>query len=315
MGSSSATIANTEFSGNFAFHGGGISALGGGPTISNCRFEHNGASDMGGALHIDNYNHNGHGATLGRLQIANNAADRGGGVASIGTVAIVDSVFLANHASSRGGGLSSELASSGWTAVAVNTRFIGNVAGSTGGGAWVSSDLQLVGCVFSGNSARYGGGVGGGTIVNSTLVGNSASEIGGGAYYTRSVQNSIAVGNTPDQVARVGDRSVTYSCVEGGVSGTGNLDDCAPLFVDADGADDIPGTLDDDLRLQSGSAGVDAGSNYALPDDEFDIDGDGDRHEPLPFDANGSSRLVDAPAPDTGNGAAPLVDIGAFEVQ
>ena len=37
-----------------------------------------------------------------------------------------------------------------------------------------------------------------------------------------------------------------------------------PLFLDADGLDNIPGTEDDDLRLQSGSPAIDAGDNAAL---------------------------------------------------
>jgi hypothetical protein len=69
---------------------------------------------------------------------------------------------------------------------------------------------------------------------------------------------------------------VNHSCVQGwtgSLGGVGNhgLD---PLFIDADGADNTPGTEDDDLHLSLGSPCIDAGDNAALPPDiEFDLDG------------------------------------------
>jgi hypothetical protein len=128
------------------------------------------------------------------------------------------------------------------------------------------------------------------------------------------VKNSILFGNSPNQ-ADASEQDISSSCVEGLDEGSGNIANCVPLFVDADGADDIPGTIDDDLRLQPGSPGIDAGSNFALPADTLDLDGDGDVSEPLPVDINGNPRRVDAPATDTGIGDPPLVDMGAYEQQ
>ena len=54
----------------------------------------------------------------------------------------------------------------------------------------------------------------------------------------------------------------------------GNID-ADPLFVDADGPDDIPGTEDDDLRLSAGSPCINTGDPDFVPEpDETDIDGD-----------------------------------------
>jgi hypothetical protein len=39
-----------------------------------------------------------------------------------------------------------------------------------------------------------------------------------------------------------------------------------PQFVDADGVDNTAGTLDDNLRLKSGSPAIDAGNNSAVPE-------------------------------------------------
>ncbi len=81
----------------------------------------------------------------------------------------------------------------------------------------------------------------------------------------------------------------------------------ATTFADADGADDSLGTADDDLRLRSGSPAIDAGSNEALPEDVFDLDGDGDTTELLPVDVDYHVRTFDG-----GSGRA-VVDMGAYE--
>ena len=61
-----------------------------------------------------------------------------------------------------------------------------------------------------------------------------------------------------------GSLSVTNSLVKGGFAGAGNID-VDPLFADADGADNIVGTIDDDLRLLMGSPCTDAGDDAAVP--------------------------------------------------
>ncbi len=111
---------------------------------------------------------------------------------------------------------------------------------------------------------------------------------------------------------------VNYCCIQGwtgGLGGTGNLGD-DPLLTDPDGADNIPGTGDDDLHLQPGSPCIDAGDNDAVPpDDQLDLDGDCDTGERMPIDLDGNERFADDPAtePDPGHGDKPVVDIGAYE--
>ncbi len=105
---------------------------------------------------------------------------------------------------------------------------------------------------------------------------------------------ATAAGSSPD---------VRSTLVQGGYPGAGNLE-ADPLFVDPDGADNIPGTPDDDLRLQRGSPAIDAGNNAFIPADLLDDDGDGNTTEPAPFDRDGQLRLA---------GAA--VDMGAYERQ
>ena len=74
------------------------------------------------------------------------------------------------------------------------------------------------------------------------------------------------------------------------------------MFVDADGADNEIGTEDDDLRLSSDSPCINAGDNSVIPADTFDLDGDGDPNEPIPFDIEGKPRILNE-----------TVDVGAFE--
>ena len=55
-----------------------------------------------------------------------------------------------------------------------------------------------------------------------------------------------------------GTPTVNYSIVQGGWTGAGgNNLNADPLFVDPNGADDVVGTVDDNLRLRSGSPAID----------------------------------------------------------
>jgi len=68
--------------------------------------------------------------------------------------------------------------------------------------------------------------------------------------------------------------TISYSNVEGGWPGNGNIE-ADPLFVDPDGPDDDPDTWEDnDLHLLPISLCIDAGDPEYLPEpDERDIDG------------------------------------------
>ncbi|MGB2985242.1 MAG: hypothetical protein WBE26_05110, partial [Phycisphaerae bacterium] len=102
--------------------------------------------------------------------------------------------------------------------------------------------------------------------------------------------------------------------------GIGNIDD-DPLFIrnPDPGPDGTWGTDDDDygdLDLSRHSPSIDAGDNTAVPADAGDLDDDGDTTEQVPFDAAGNPRFVDDPTVhDTGCDTAPIVDMGAYEVQ
>ncbi len=208
----------------------------------------------------------------------------------------------------------------------------GNTANGNGGGiqSMSGSVLTLVNCVVSGNAAgNRGAGIQSYqttlTATNCTIVNNESGAEGGGSFSNEStvtLTNCIFWGNTAmggvsDEPAQIhilaGTLTANYSCVQhwsGTYGGTGNMG-LDPLFVDADGADNVAGTADDDLRLSLGSGSIDSGDNTA------DTNAAATGHQPLPLeDAAGGPRFLDDPSTeDTGVGDPPIVDRGAYEFQ
>src|SRR5262249_9727149 len=89
----------------------------------------------------------------------------------------------------------------------------------------------------------------------------------------------------------------------GALGGSGNLGG-NPHFIDDIGADNLAGTLDDNLTPVQDSPAIDSGDNaWVLPGD-------------LSLDLAGNPRFFDVPcAPNTGSGSSPLIDMGAYEAQ
>ncbi|MFG0274647.1 MAG: right-handed parallel beta-helix repeat-containing protein [Phycisphaerales bacterium] len=278
-----------------------------------------------------------------RCVIRGNEAQTGGGVhASFDTtIEMIDCVVEGNTTvTSRGGGVS---ATQGARILAVNTRFLGNRSAQWGGGAYIQSSPQasFVNCEFSGNfNDRYtGAGVYASldTVIevrNSTFVNNRAASSTSGGFgaaqnCTVTIANSVFWGNTKlsgttaeaaDEIAQVSVSSpasftIDHSVVQGLTALTGvGLSGADPLLADPLGVDGIEGTMDDDLRLSSASPAIDAGDNAMAGVDVFDLDGDGDSLESIPFDLSGGARFIDAAATaDTGAGGAPVIDLGAYE--
>lgn len=167
-------------------------------------------------------------------------------------------------------------------------------------------------------------------VLSCTFAGNTATTEGGGFYIVTDpsppspplshLRNTILWDNQAPTGAQLslreqGSLEVSHCDVQGGAPavhlarghllhwGTGNLD-ADPLFQSLH------------LGLDIGSPCIDAGSNVLLPVDRHDVDGDGVLAEPLPIDSAWQPRQVDDPgSADTGQGSAPVVDIGAMEFQ
>lgn len=277
-----------------------------------------------------------------RCEFTSNSGRDVGGILVEGAAqaVILDCTFTRNQATFGSGGALYVGGSS--RATVWNSRFNGNRAHDSGSAVAVPSPnpqpTTLVNCVFSGNRASGGAGEGalagygtGGphTILvrNCTFVGNTATN--GGAIHnkqsaTMAIYNSVIYRNMPNGIVVTnGSLTATYSNVQGGFAGTGNVN-VPPQFIrdPHPGPDGQWGTADDDygdLRLAPLSPCVDAGRNSDVPADVLDLDGDGDVTEPLPFDVQGEPRFVDGESaadcphlPGT-CGSAPIVDMGAHE--
>ena len=282
LDSSNPMVTGCVFSGNSTpWDGGGIYNYASDPSVANCTFSGNSANDGGGM-----YNGSGSNPTVTDCTFSENSANDGGGMAnhSNSNPDVINCTFSANSAERYGGGMR------GWR-----------------------SDPTVINCTFSGNSATYGGGMGNNdgcspTVTNCTFAGNSATYGGGMCSHdgcSPTVTNGILWGNTAPTEPQIHEDSstttVTYSDVQGGYSGDGNIN-ADPLFVDGDGPDNVPGTEDDNLRLLSYSPCTDAGDNFAPG-----LAG-------ITTDLDGHSRFADNPAvTDTGVGMWPIVDMGAYE--
>ncbi len=265
---STAVCEYSEFYRNMAPEfGGGIRSWGS-ARIENCVFENNRADQDGGAIYA-----------------------RGG-------THIQRCTFTSNFAEWSGGAIFLEYSGSDAETVTVhNSMFIGNQTLVFGGGALYAEDVpfDLIGCTVAMNLT------GDGAAVEQDFLSDSSAR----------VISSIIWGNTSDyndpqfdefrgSFTRVLEHSLIHD-----YQGTGpGLLTGDPLFIDPLGPDAIPGTGDEDLRLQATSPCIDAGSNAGwLPESP-----------PLDLDAN--PRFVNDPAaPDSGNGIGAIADMGAYERQ
>ncbi len=232
-------------------------------TVAHCRFEDNSSGFDGGAIRND------------------------------GALVVEGCAFTGNTAGMDGGAITNS-----WTLLVRDSVFTGNTSGHTGGAIsdGAATEATIESCVFRDNSAAdYGGAIAAFNsdplIVNCTFTGNEAVGGQGGAVFGDmggiTIVGSVCWGDSPDEVSMEdADVAVSYSLVQGGFEGVGNIDG-DPLFADPDGGD---------FRLQAGSPCIDAADGTLAP--EFDLDG--------------NARIDDPDAPDTGLGP-PWADMGAYE--
>ncbi len=296
-------VTNCTFSGNSANLGGGGGSGGGmhntssSPTMTACTFIGNSASSGGGM-----YNVSSSPTVTGCTFSGNTVANSGGGMSNyFGSLpTVTNCTFSDNLATYSGGGIFNWLAFPRVT----QCKFINNRAVNGGGMGNEGASAPIVtNCIFSRNLALDGAGGGMNNyryctpvVVNCTFSNNEIVdriEGGGGMsntdYSSPTVTNTIFWGNLPEQVSYDDPNSIrhiTYSDVEGGSAGIGNIAD-NPLFVDE---------FSDDLHLEVGSPAIDAGSN--------DLRGG-------LVDLDGNSRVIDVPG--VGRDSGPIVDMGAYE--
>ena len=223
---------------------------GGGIGINSCTYpvtldsiiiSNNRSSDHGGGLQViytDSID-------VSNLIVTNNFAPFGGGVQIGNSKANLTGLeVLFNESDMSGGGVYFNYSNSNLVNVIIsNNSATGKNFDSGGGGIYcTSSDINLKGVVITNNSAYRGGGIdifneSSVLISNGTIANNSASDNGGGIYTTSSslsLVNCILWNDSPNEID--GTASVTYSDVQNGWAGAGNID-LNPLFEDLEGND------------------------------------------------------------------------------
>jgi hypothetical protein len=295
---------------------GGGALVSGTAAVTNSLFLSNTASVFGS---IENVAGGGGLAALGSLAVNGgefraNTARQGGGLQVNGSAEITGALFQANIAGEGGG-----VAADGGLSLA-GSRLIDNIAYANfifffpgrGAGLFLvngDSAVQVAGNLFLGNqaqaslftpssgSAMYLHGqaahIGENTIAGRVVTGTAVAITG-----SVQVVNNIITSHTVAIEHIGGTTTEDYNLFFGNtVTGTGAITSGShsllanPLFVD-------PAL--DNYRLLPGSPALDAGDNTVAPPS-------------LTTDLDGNPRYLDSSAPDTGNGAAPIIDLGAYE--
>jgi len=277
------TITNCTVSDNSARVGGGIwchyysSA-----TITDCIVSGNSARYDSGGIHLGWYSN----ATITDCVITGNAAglgwepgfetDGGGGIDFyyIDPEAIVANCTITDNTAPYGGGIQCQNYYSSPTIT--DCTIAGNTAVERGGGicSWWTCEPIISNCIISGNTADEGGGIyahgnvafESATIIHCTITENTAVSGGGiavwapnGPTITNCILWNDSASTGPEVYEYSGSPVITYSDVQGGWPGTGNID-VDPLFVGGG-----------DYHLMAGSPCIDTGTNAGI---FTDMDGD-----------------------------------------
>ena len=226
---------NASFVAGDDAHGGGMYIESASPTVRNCTFENNTANDRGAGMYCENA-----GPTVDSCTFENNAAKTGGAVANYtgSSTEFNGCSFVSNSATSVGGAMannSSDIQITG-------SIFDGNsaTASGSGGGIYnISSSPGVFNSVFIANEAEEGAGFfnqaeSDPNITNCTFHANLSGANGGVirnlTNTTPVITNCILWGNGTEIVSSLPTPVVTYTIVEGGHAGTGNMD-VDPIFA------------------------------------------------------------------------------------
>ena len=257
-----------------ATHGGGIFIKNASPVVKNCIITNNNCQNGGGIyaensqatfenVIIQNNNINqpnipngGSGlfllncnSNIIRCTIKNNTDNPASGVSNYGgggvlvyggSTNIQSSKIIANYAKGYGGGISLYAGSSAFIENTIISNNIGGTAGNyTGGG------IHTDNCNF--------------VLKNSVIWGNDEFGISIGGYPNVTIFNSVLFNNVPDQIIGGFNLNITYSDIQGGSTGVGNIN-VNPNFVNPSA---------NNFNLLDYSQCIGSGSNIGI--NQFDI--------------------------------------------
>jgi Ca2+-binding RTX toxin-like protein len=306
-----ATITNSVIRDNTTSgYGGGVFNNYGSITIIDTLINNNSASEQGGGF----YNRSSTLNTINILNstISNNSATFGGGIINWGYIDefSVDEYIDGKYVKK------SYLYDVRSNINLNNTTISGNTSLSSGGGIYNTplGDININNSTITNNTAdsnNDGVGDGGGIynqanggvsgfadgkigVKNTIIAGNfdSPNNAGTGNIHSDiSAQNAPITGNNYNLIGNLAGASGTIG------TGTDIVNPNAKLSpLQNNGGSTLT------HALLSGSPAINAGNNSLIPPDTFDLDGDGNKTETLPFDQTGKARIVGS-----------KVDIGAVE--
>lgn len=208
--------------------GGGLHVNAASPQMTACMFMGNHSNGYGGGAYLASPV-----ATVTRCPVLYNTAHNGAGMfVRSGTLVIDECTFLANSATNAGGGINLETSDS---AIIRNGVFFSNNAQLAGGGLYTATGAPIITnglFILNQSIAGNGGGIhinsGNPSMTNCTVADNNAAFLGGGIYHQNSnttIVNTIIWRNVPQQIslAGAGVPAISYSNIQGGWTGTGNL--------------------------------------------------------------------------------------------
>ncbi|MCK4979847.1 MAG: right-handed parallel beta-helix repeat-containing protein, partial [Candidatus Delongbacteria bacterium] len=210
---SNAYVEGNIISNNTAILVGGVLIQTSSPTFVNNIICNNAAETYIGGLDVVNSPGTDR-TTIENCQIyGNTAGNTSGGLQLWGAnVDVINCTIYDNHAGTVGGGVfiyENSVVKLSYTSI------IGNSASTYGGGIHIyNSEQTVTNCTMYGNEASYGGGISNWSDSNSNLV------------------NCILWNDTPQEIyISTGSVTATYSDIQGGWAGEGNIDE-DPLFID-----------------------------------------------------------------------------------
>jgi hypothetical protein len=261
-------ITNNSASPGVESYGGGIACVASSPTIQDNDIMYNSASYGGGISCNDSS------PIIQNNDITHNASAYGGGIYCISSSPTIQNNDITyNSVSDYGGGIYCY-----YSSPTTQNNYITDNSANSGGGICCTyySNPNITNNFITQNEAIYGGGISvessfaSPSIINSTIAYNLA-HYGGGVYcehYSLTVLNSIlyfdsALASGNEIYVNGGIFTVTYSDVDGGWEGEGNID-ADPLFVDA---------ANGDYHLSDSSPCIGAGiMTTGVPTEDFEGD-------------------------------------------
>ena len=194
--------------------------------------------DCGPAAVVTFWNWEGADSVLDGFTITNGInGGFGGGIACYASEPGISNCIVTDNNGGFTGGIFLCDWTGGYAAATITNCVVTNNTSGETGGVYCGGTLPMItSCTISGNSAIYAGGISCGGI---------------------SVVNSVLWGNSPDQICEGSPINITYSDIQGGWTGEGNID-CDPAFA-----------CGSNYRLTSGSCCIDAGTNAGAPDKDI----------------------------------------------